>query len=92
MTIRNDSTARTPEIRSPRCAVVVSSRNRAEKICACVESGLASNEANFEMVFVDQSDNDETERAIQRYLADRDYGTCAPISEARVAGGIWASR
>ena len=56
---------------TPRCAVVVSSRNRGEKIAALVESVLRSDERDFEFVLVDQSNNDDTQTAIQRFLADR---------------------
>jgi glycosyltransferase involved in cell wall biosynthesis len=66
-----DPTASNSGTASPRCAVVVSSRNRGEKIAALVESVLRSDERDFEFVLVDQSDNDETQTAIQRFLSDR---------------------
>ena len=65
-----DASASKPKSAAPRCAVVVSSRNRGEKISALVESVLASHEPNFEFELVDQSDNDETQRAVQRFLSD----------------------
>lgn len=55
---------------SPRCAVVISTRNRGKKIAPLVESVLASNERNFEMVIVDQSDGTETEEAVAPFLSD----------------------
>jgi GT2 family glycosyltransferase len=56
---------------TPRCSVVVSSRNRGEKIAALVESVLRSDQRDFEFVLVDQSNNDDTQVAVQRFLTDR---------------------
>ena len=69
---------------TPRCAVVVSSRNRKDKIVALVDSVLRSHEQDFEFVLVDQSDGDESEKVIAPYLEDRRFryqrsstrGTC----------------
>jgi GT2 family glycosyltransferase len=71
MPASHDSTSNHSGSATPRCAVVVSSRNRGEKIAALVESVLRSDERDFEFVLVDQSNNDDTQVAIQRFLSDR---------------------
>ncbi len=56
--------------RGPRYAIVVATRNRGTKIAALMDSILASDISDFEMVIVDQSTNDETRRALAPYLHD----------------------
>jgi|CXWK01.1.fsa_nt_gi glycosyltransferase involved in cell wall biosynthesis len=51
-------------------AVVVATRDRGPKIVPLLESILASDRTNFELVIVDQSSNDETEQAAQPFLVD----------------------
>jgi GT2 family glycosyltransferase len=55
---------------SPRYAVIVATRNRSTKIVALMESVLASEVHDFEMVIVDQSTDDLTRRALTPYLHD----------------------
>lgn len=55
---------------SPRYAVVVATRDRGRKIVALMESVLASEVHDFEMVIVDQSTDDVTRRALSPYLRD----------------------
>ena len=52
----------------PLISVVVCTRNRGAKIAETVQSILRSRDAEFELVVVDQSDNDETLEAIQPLL------------------------
>lgn len=59
-----------PSEAQPRYAVVVATRNRGTKIVPLVESVVASDDADFEMVIVDQSTNDDTRRAVAPFLAD----------------------
>jgi glycosyltransferase involved in cell wall biosynthesis len=54
-----------------RYAVVVATRDRGAKIVPLIESIRANDEQDFEVVVVDQSSNDETERAIAPLLFDR---------------------
>jgi GT2 family glycosyltransferase len=51
--------------------VVVSTRGRGAKIAPLVESVLKCTETNFEMVVVDQSDDHETQTAVEPFLSDR---------------------
>ena len=57
-------------LQSPACAVVVSTRNRAGKIAALIASILFSAEPNFELVVVDQSDDEKTRSALRQFRAD----------------------
>lgn len=59
-----------PAAAPPRYAVVVATRNRGAKICPLIESVLAGEVPDFEMVVVDQSTDDETRRAVEPFLAD----------------------
>ncbi len=56
---------------APRYAVVVATRNRGAKIVPLIESILASDVREFEVVVVDQSTADDTRKAIEPFLADR---------------------
>lgn len=51
-------------------AVVVATRDRGAKIAPLIESVLANTRVDFEMIVVDQSANDDTERAIAPFLTD----------------------
>jgi GT2 family glycosyltransferase len=53
-----------------RISVVVPTRNRAHDIGHCVRSILANPGAQFELVVVDQSDSDATQRALAPFLVD----------------------
>lgn len=54
----------------PRYAIVVATRNRGTKIVALMESVLANEVHDFEMVIVDQSTDDITRRALSPFLED----------------------
>jgi GT2 family glycosyltransferase len=51
-------------------SVVVSTRNRPDHIVACVQSILSNSGVEFELVVVDQSDNDESRIAVASNVAD----------------------
>ncbi len=53
-----------------RLTVIVCTRDRAHELSRCVRSVLASDEPDFQLLVVDQSDGDETERAL-REIRDR---------------------
>jgi GT2 family glycosyltransferase len=55
---------------SPRYAVIIASYNRGTRIVPLVASMLRSEVADFELVIVDQSSNDETRRAVEPFLGD----------------------
>jgi len=55
---------------APKYAIVVATRNRGAKIVPLLESVLGSDEPDFEMVIVDQSQNDGTRAAVAPYLVD----------------------
>ena len=55
---------------SPRLAVVVATRHRGAQIVPLLESVLASDGDDFEMVVVDQSLDDDTETAVIPFTAD----------------------
>jgi glycosyltransferase involved in cell wall biosynthesis len=55
---------------SPAVTVVVSTRNRPEHVGACVESVLAMRDIDFELVVVDQSDTDESQRSVAASVVD----------------------
>lgn len=75
---------------SPAVAVIIATRNRPDKIRAAIESVLASELADIEVVVVDQSDDDATEQASQSYLADSRFRYIASdtrgLSRARNVG------
>jgi len=53
-----------------RVSVVVPTRNRPDQIGPCVASILANQSPGFELVVVDQSDDDSSRRALEPYLQD----------------------
>ncbi len=55
---------------TPSVAVVVATRDRGRKIAPLIESVLASDLVDFELVIVDQSAGPETEAAVGSYLGD----------------------
>jgi len=54
----------------PALTVIISTRNRHDEILPCVQSVLASEGVDFELVVVDQSDSDEGHRAVTRAVSD----------------------
>ena len=62
-----------PHGATPRCAVVVSTRGRSDKIPPLVESILRNDERGIEVVLVDQSDDDATEQAVQQFGTDERF-------------------
>jgi glycosyltransferase involved in cell wall biosynthesis len=55
---------------APLVTAIVSTRNRAEEIGPCVESILKSENVDFELVVVDQSETDASRRAIEPFASD----------------------
>ena len=55
---------------SPSISVVVPTRNRPDQVPGCVESILANGGDDYDVVVVDQSDDDATERAMKALLED----------------------
>src|SRR5262245_48069519 len=58
------------ELGSMMISVLICTRNRGPKIADAVRSVLANDHDDFEVVVIDQSTNDESERAIAQFLAD----------------------
>lgn len=56
---------------SPRYGIVIASYNRGARIVPAVASILRSEVADFELVIVDQSSDDETRRALEPFLGDQ---------------------
>lgn len=54
----------------PTISVVICTRNREEQVQAAIESVLANQHSNFELIVVDQSTNDVTQNAIQPFIQD----------------------
>jgi GT2 family glycosyltransferase len=54
----------------PRYAIVVATRNRGAKIVPLIESILAQDAQDFELVVVDQSSTNATGRALEQYQSD----------------------
>ena len=59
-----------PASEGPRYAVVVATKDRGAKIVALLESIALSDTDSYELVVVDQSPADDTEKAIAPFLAD----------------------
>jgi glycosyltransferase involved in cell wall biosynthesis len=55
---------------APLVTAIVCTRNRDHEIKPCLESVLASQGVDFELVVVDQSDTDASRRAAEPFLAD----------------------
>lgn len=53
---------------TPSVSAVISTRNRGRSIVETIESILANDHKNFELLVVDQSTNKETEEAVQPFL------------------------
>lgn len=54
----------------PAVAIVIGTRNRPEKVVPAVAGVLASALDDLEVVLIDQSDGDETERAVAPFMSD----------------------
>jgi glycosyltransferase involved in cell wall biosynthesis len=57
-------------VNTSRISVVVATRNRANDAGACLRCILANPGADFDVIVVDQSDNDATKEAMAPFLAD----------------------
>lgn len=55
---------------TPEASVVICTRNRGESIRCTLESLLACEPPNFEVIVIDQSTNDETAQTMARFLDD----------------------
>ena len=75
---------------TPSCAVIVATRDRGPKIVPLLDSIMASDLDDFELVVVDQSIDDATETALLPFWAMTASRTCAPpttgLSRARNLG------
>jgi GT2 family glycosyltransferase len=58
------------ETRAPAITVVISTRNRSDAVLMALRGVLANDYPNFELIIVDQSDDDRTANAVQPFLAD----------------------
>src|SRR5579872_4331938 len=54
----------------PAVSVIVSTRNREDQIVPCLQSVLANEGSDFELVVVDQSDSDASFRAASKEISD----------------------
>ena len=54
----------------PMISVVVATRNRGAKVATTVKSILSNRYAHWELIVVDQSDNERTEECLQPFLTD----------------------
>ena len=54
----------------PEVSVVICTRNRGQEVVAAIESVLANQHPNFELIIVDQSTNDDTENAVETFIDD----------------------
>jgi glycosyltransferase involved in cell wall biosynthesis len=55
---------------TPKIAVVVPTRNRPDHAEPCTKTILANPERDLELILIDQSDDDATERAVEPYRTD----------------------
>jgi glycosyltransferase involved in cell wall biosynthesis len=58
------------EVSLPTVSVIVSTRNRPLQIVPCLQAVLANPGSSYELVVVDQSDTDETQRALEAAFDD----------------------
>jgi len=58
---------------SPAVSVVICTRNREKQLRVAIKSVLASQHPNFELIVVDQSTNDVTQKTIQPFLHDHRF-------------------
>lgn len=76
--------------RLPPVTVVISTRNRGEKIAETIETVLLADHPDFEVRVIDQSDGDATSNALQRFLSDPRLvyirTTCRGLSAGRNLG------
>ena len=70
MSVEQQNTSWSGEHCAARYAIVVATRGRGRKIVPLIESVLANEVCDFEMVIVDQSSDDVTRRAISPFLKD----------------------
>lgn len=54
----------------PTISAIICTRNRGDQILAAIQSVLANEHSKFELIVVDQSTNDITEKAVQPFTAD----------------------
>lgn len=54
----------------PTISVVICTRNRGDEVQAAIQSVLANQHSRFELIVVDQSTNDVTEKAVQPFIND----------------------
>lgn len=67
----NQKTATTSEpLVSPRISVVIATRNRSHSIANAVSSVLANTYPSFELLVVDQSDDEQTAQALASFVED----------------------
>jgi GT2 family glycosyltransferase len=71
--VASGTRAMAPESAALRVSVIVCTRNRPTHIGACVESILANPGDAFELLVVDQSDDDATEQALVPFSIDRRF-------------------
>src|SRR5437868_11487407 len=58
----------------PPVTVVVATRNRGDSVVMAIKSILSNDYPDFELLIVDQSENDLTEKAVRPYLTDPRFG------------------
>ncbi len=75
-----------PDPATPPITVVVSTRNRSDCVIGAIRSILANDYPNFELLVIDQSDTDDTEKALQPFLADRRF-SYVPSATIGVSSG-----
>ncbi len=56
---------------TPKLSVIICTRNRPEDVALCLPTVLACLRGDWDLVLVDQSDNDETRQVAERLAADR---------------------
>jgi GT2 family glycosyltransferase len=56
---------------SPEVSVVICTRDRGSEIVGTIESVIANNFADFELIIIDQSTSDATKAAVEPFLSDR---------------------